>query len=122
GVSHKTVLRECLRSFEETPMRLYLRIRLQAARNMLFYEEFGIKDVATACGFSYPSVFSRAFHAQFGMGPREFRASLRGQQHQGYRPEVRRLWIGRPAEAGAPRGVAGARQADRTTLGRQGKH
>jgi transcriptional regulator GlxA family with amidase domain len=90
-VSSKTVLRECLRSFEETPMRLYLRIRLQASRNMLFYEEFGIKDVATACGFSYPSVFSRAFRAQFGMTPREFRLSFRRQQNQAYRPEVRRL-------------------------------
>ncbi|MDQ0512454.1 GlxA family transcriptional regulator [Ancylobacter amanitiformis] len=94
GVSAKTVLRACNRSFDETPMRLYLRIRLQAARNMLFYEEFGIKDVATACGFSYPGVLSRAFHAQFGMTPREFRASLRRQQNQAYRPEVRRLSIG----------------------------
>jgi len=95
-VSTKTVLRECRRSFDETPMRLYLRIRLQAARNMLFYEEFGIKDVATACGFSYPSVLSRAFHAQFGMTPRDFRASLRRQQNQAYRPEVRRLSITPP--------------------------
>ncbi|HSI40760.1 MAG TPA: GlxA family transcriptional regulator [Xanthobacteraceae bacterium] len=96
-VSPKTILRECRRSFDETPMRLYLRIRLQAARNMLFYDEFGIKEVATACGFSYPSVLSRAFHAQFGMTPREFRASLRRQQNQAYRPEVRRLSIAQPA-------------------------
>ncbi|RFB79346.1 GlxA family transcriptional regulator [Methylovirgula sp. 4M-Z18] len=95
-VSHKTVLRECLRSFEETPMRLYLRIRLQASRNMLFYEEFSIKDVATACGFSYPSVFSRAFQAQFGMSPRQFRETLRRGQSQTYRPEVRRLSISAP--------------------------
>lgn len=95
-VSHKTVLRECLRSFEETPMRLYLRIRLQASRNMLFYEEFSIKDVATACGFSYPSVFSRAFLAQFGMSPRDFRDTLRRGQSQTYRPEVRRLSISAP--------------------------
>jgi transcriptional regulator GlxA family with amidase domain len=98
-VSHKTVLRECLRSFEETPMRLYLRIRLQASRNMLFYQEFGIKDVATACGFSYPSVFSRAFRAQFGMTPREFRLSFRRQQNQAYRPEVRRLSASDPTLA-----------------------
>ncbi|MDQ0303610.1 GlxA family transcriptional regulator [Ancylobacter polymorphus] len=96
AVSPKTVQRECRRSFDETPMRLYLRIRLQAARNMLFYEEFGIKDVATACGFSYPSVLSRAFHAQFGMTPRDFRTSLRRQQNQTYRPEVRRLSITPP--------------------------
>ena len=80
-------------------MRLYLRIRLQAARNMLFYEEFGIKDVATACGFSYPSVFSRAFHSQFGMTPRDFRASLRRQQNQAYRPEVHRLSIAAPSSS-----------------------
>ena len=90
-VSPKTVVRECRRNFDETPMRLYLRIRLQVARNMLFYEESSIKDVAMACGFSYPAVFSRAFHAQFGMAPRDFRASLRRQQNQAYRPEVRRL-------------------------------
>ncbi|WP_029352159.1 helix-turn-helix domain-containing protein [Bosea sp. 117] len=91
AVSGKTVLRECRRRFDESPARLYLRIRLQAARNMLFYEEFGIKDIATACGFSYPGVLSRTFRAQFGMTPRDFRASLRRQQNQAYRPEVRRL-------------------------------
>jgi transcriptional regulator GlxA family with amidase domain len=90
-ISAKTVTRECRRRFEESPMRLYLRIRLQASRNMLFYEEFDIKQVATACGFSYPSVFSRAFKAQFGLTPRGFRAELRQQQNQSYRPEVRRL-------------------------------
>ncbi|MDQ0474500.1 GlxA family transcriptional regulator [Labrys wisconsinensis] len=105
-VSPKTILRECRRSFEETPMRLYLRIRLQASRNMLFYEEFGIKDVATACGFSYPSVFSRAFHAQFGMTPRDFRASLRRQQNQAYRPEVRRLSITPPAPGAGADGAS----------------
>jgi transcriptional regulator GlxA family with amidase domain len=96
-VSEKTVLRECRRNFAESPMRLYLRIRLQASRNMLFYEEFGIKDVATACGFSYPSVFSRAFHAQFKMTPREFRLSFRREQNQAYRPEMRRLSASDPS-------------------------
>lgn len=91
GVSSKTVVRECHRRFDDTPMRLYLKVRLQAARNMLFYEEFGIGEVATACGFSYPAVFSRAFKEQFGTSPREFRAALRRQQNQAFRPEIRRL-------------------------------
>jgi AraC-like DNA-binding protein len=58
-------------------MRLYLHIRLQAARNLLFYEERSITDIANACGFSYPAVFSRAFRAHFGQTPRDFRARLR---------------------------------------------
>jgi AraC family carnitine catabolism transcriptional activator len=93
GVSSRTVVRECRRSFGETPMRLYLRIRLQAARNILFYEEFSIKDVAVACGFSYPAVFSRAFRAQFGLTPRGFRAGFRNKQKDAIRPEIRRLAI-----------------------------
>jgi transcriptional regulator GlxA family with amidase domain len=92
-VSSRTVMRECRRSFGETPMRLYLRIRLQAARNILFYEEFSIKDVAVACGFSYPAVFSRAFRAQFKQTPRAFRASFRNRQKAAVRPEIRRLSV-----------------------------
>jgi AraC family carnitine catabolism transcriptional activator len=93
GVSSRTVVRECRRSFGETPMRLYLRIRLQAARNILFYEEFSIKDVAVACGFSYPAVFSRAFRAQFKQTPRAFRASFRAKQKAAVRPDIRRLSV-----------------------------
>lgn len=93
GVSSRTVVRECRRSFGETPMRLYLRIRLQAARNILFYEEFSIKEVAVACGFSYPAVFSRAFRAQFKQTPRAFRASFRNKQKAAIRPEIRRLSV-----------------------------
>ncbi len=91
GVSKRTLTRACRRSFGESPMRLYLYIRLQAARNLLFYEEHSIKDVATACGFSYPAVFSRVFRTQFGQTPRSFRAALRQKQSLGVRPEIRRL-------------------------------
>ena len=97
GVSPRTVSRECLRRFGETPMRFYLRIRLQAARNLLFYEEFTMKHVALACGFSYPSALSRAFKRQFGQSPRAFRATLRQRQSQQLRPEIRRLAGSAPA-------------------------
>ncbi len=90
-VSVRTVSRECQRQFGESPMRLYLTIRLQAARNLLFYQEFSIRDVATACGFSYTAVFSRDFRQQFGETPTAFRAALRKQQNATYRPEIRRL-------------------------------
>lgn len=91
GIPVRSLVRMCRRIFGEAPMRLYLHIRLQAARNILFYEEYSIKDVALSCGFSYPAVFSRAFKQQFGQTPREFRATLRDRQRQGMRPEIRRL-------------------------------
>ena len=87
----RTLSYVCNQVFRESPMRLYLKVRLQAARNFLFYEEQSIKDVALACGFSYPSVFSRAFHQQFGQTPREFRRRLRETQNMAVRPEIRRL-------------------------------
>lgn len=91
--SPRSLIRLSRRHFGVTPMRLYLRIRLQAARNMLFYEEFSIGEVAIACGFSYGSVFSRAFRQQFGQTPQAFRAELRRKQDQTLRPEIRRLML-----------------------------
>jgi transcriptional regulator GlxA family with amidase domain len=91
GVPQRSLTRVSRRGFGESPMRLYLHIRLQAARNFLFYEEYSIKDVAVACGFSYPAVFSRAFKAQYGQTPRTFRSVIRARQNEGVRPELRRL-------------------------------
>ncbi|MEM8852945.1 MAG: helix-turn-helix domain-containing protein [Pseudomonadota bacterium] len=91
NTSPRTLSRECRRTFGEPPMRLYLHIRLQAARNFLFYDELSIKDVALACGFSYPAVFSRAFKAEFGVTPQAFRTAFRKAQSPQLRPEIRRL-------------------------------
>jgi AraC family carnitine catabolism transcriptional activator len=91
GISVRSLERYCARHFSQSPMQLYLRIRLQAARNFLFYEELSAKDIANACGFSYPSVFTRAFKAQFGETPRQFRASFRARQAAVVRPEIQRL-------------------------------
>jgi transcriptional regulator GlxA family with amidase domain len=91
GISLRTFERQCRRHFAQTPARLYLKIRLQAARNLLFYEELGVKAISNACGFSYPSVFTRAFTQQFGQSPRQFRVALRANQAWTPRPEIERL-------------------------------
>jgi AraC family carnitine catabolism transcriptional activator len=91
GISQRTLSRECNRMFGESPMRIYLHVRLQAARNILFYEEFSIKEVALACGFSYPALFSRAFRKLFNQTPRDFRLAVRQSQSLAVRPEIRRL-------------------------------
>lgn len=89
--SKRTLARTSEETFQVSPMRLYLRIRLQAARNYLFYEEHSIKDIATACGFSYPAAFSRAFRSQFDVTPSEFRRALRKRQRLSQHPEIHRL-------------------------------
>ncbi|MEQ1956574.1 GlxA family transcriptional regulator [Mesorhizobium yinganensis] len=91
GISVRTLERHCTRQFNQTPAQLYMRVRLQAARSLLFYDERDIKDIALACGFSYPSVFTRAFSAQFGQSPRAFRLSFRNKQANTLRPEIIRL-------------------------------
>ena len=90
SISVRTLERCCLRQFNQTPNQLYLRSRLQAARNLLFYEEREIKDIAEACGFSYPSVFSRAFASNLGQSPSSFRRSFREIQIK-VRPEIIRM-------------------------------
>lgn len=91
GVSRRTLERQSRQHFGQTPSQLYLRIRLQAARNFLFYEEMSVKAIAVACGFSYPAVFTRAFRQQFGQSPREFREAFRARQADRIRPEIQRL-------------------------------
>ena len=95
-ISVRSLERHCRRHFRETPMQFYLLIRLQAARNFLFYEDMSLKDISIACGFSYPSVFSRAFKDHFGQTPSDFRKAIRSQQDQSLRPEIRRLALTPP--------------------------
>jgi transcriptional regulator GlxA family with amidase domain len=75
--------------FGDTPMRYYLKLRLHAARNHLFYGDMPIQEIAAACGFSAPSVLSRAFRAHFGLSPRAFRSQFSGDQLRRFRPEIR---------------------------------
>ena len=95
SVSLSTLERHCRRQFGSPPMQVYLGLRLQAARNFLFYEDYNIKDVALAYGFSSTSVFSRTFKAYFGQTPSAFRDSVRSKQVGTRLPEVRRLSVAR---------------------------
>lgn len=95
NVSMSTLERHCRRHFGYSPMQLYLGVRLQAARNFLFYEDYSIKAVARAYGFSSQSVFSRTFKSYFGQTPSEFRKLIRDKQNRTRLPEIRRLYSAR---------------------------
>lgn len=70
------------------PMRYYLKLRLQAARNELFYTDMPIQDVADAYGFVSAAHFSRSFTAHFGLSPREFRRRFTAEELRRFRPEL----------------------------------
>jgi AraC-like DNA-binding protein len=70
-----------LRTFEQatgvTPHQYVLRSRLRAAAQRLADTRDKIVEVALDCGFADLSNFNRAFRAEFGMSPRDYRAGWR---------------------------------------------
>jgi len=88
GISIRALGRILRERVGESPMRYYLTLRLQAARNALFYSEIPIQGIAASCGFSCPEVFSRSFRAHFGVSPREFRQHFTREQLRRFRPEL----------------------------------
>jgi AraC family carnitine catabolism transcriptional activator len=92
GLTSRRLERLFRRKLNDSPMRYYLKIRLQAARNLLFYSDVPIQDIALSCGFSGAEVFSRSFRSHFGQAPREFRSSYSTDRLHRFHPEfVQRL-------------------------------
>lgn len=89
GISVRQLERLMRDTLSEAPSRYYLKLRLQAARNHLFYGDMPIQEIAEACGFSSPSVLSRAFKEHFGVSPREFRRQFSADRLERFRPELR---------------------------------
>jgi AraC family carnitine catabolism transcriptional activator len=88
GLSVRQLERLVRRRLNDSPMRYYLKVRLQAARHLLFYSDRTVQEIALACGFSSPEIFSRCFRAQFGRSPRDFRREFTGDRLQRFRPEI----------------------------------
>jgi transcriptional regulator GlxA family with amidase domain len=88
NIDERTLYRVFHEGVGEPPMRYYLKLRLQAARNVLFYTDTPIHVIAERHGFSCLEVFSRSFKAQFGVCPRGFRRSFSREQLKRFRPEL----------------------------------
>lgn len=98
GLSTRALSRVLRDKIGDPPMRYYRKMRLQNARNALFYSDQPVQDVAIACGFASPEAFSRAFKENFGVSPREFRRRYASEALKRFRPELA-LEL-RPQEAG----------------------
>jgi AraC family carnitine catabolism transcriptional activator len=68
-----------------SPSEYYVSLRLEAARDQLFYSENSIAHIAEACGFLSNAHFCRAFRKHYGAPPttvrRRFESAERGKFH-----------------------------------------
>lgn len=66
-------LYELFEPFAETPGEHLRRLRLTRARGLLADPRPTVAQVAASCGFADATTFTRAFHREFGMLPRDAR-------------------------------------------------
>ena len=65
GISPRQLERLVRRHLNDSPMKYYLKIRLQAARNLLFYTDRPTQEIALASGFSSAQLLSRSSTRSF---------------------------------------------------------
>ncbi len=64
------------RTYGETIIGYHTRLKIEAAKRMIFEKKMTISEIAEHLGFDSPEYFSRTFKKISGISPRVFRASL----------------------------------------------
>jgi AraC family carnitine catabolism transcriptional activator len=88
GVPRRNLERLFRQRTQSSIAQYYMRVRLEHAREMLFYSHTSIGDISLMSGFGSPAVFARTFRAHFGQTPSAFRASHAPAEMARYRPQV----------------------------------
>ncbi|MNC78534.1 HTH-type transcriptional activator RhaS [compost metagenome] len=63
--------------FQLTPKQMLMKARIDRACELLENSMTNITDIASECGYSDHSAFSRQFRAALHCTPQEYRASVR---------------------------------------------
>ena len=67
----------------ETPKQYVIRLRLErAAHFIIIFPDLAIGEIATGCGFSSDSIFSRAFKNFYGISAEKFRKLPASKMHE----------------------------------------
>ncbi|RUX47511.1 GlxA family transcriptional regulator [Mesorhizobium sp. M4A.F.Ca.ET.050.02.1.1] len=74
GLSRRQIERLFERYVSCSPMRYYLRLRLELAERLIEQTNMSMVEIAVACGFASSSHFSKCFREVFGRAPRTFRS------------------------------------------------
>lgn len=88
GLPRRKLERLFRRKTQTSIGQYYMRVRLEHAREMLFYGDDPVSEISLMCGFSSPAVFTRTFRDHFGQSPRDFRSSYSAVEMARFRPHV----------------------------------
>ena len=77
GIGTRQLERLFMRHTGMTPIRYYLRLRIERARELLIYTDHRISDIAVYCGFSATSHLTTWYRRIFGTTPAEVRSRER---------------------------------------------
>lgn len=73
GLGAKTLERRFLSELGEPPARIYKKIRLQAARNLVENTRLPMSEISVRVGYENASAMSRAFKRMFNTSPQQLR-------------------------------------------------
>ena len=76
ALSRRQLERLFRKYFDSTPGQYYLKLRLEAARDLLRRTNRPILDVAVACGFTSTSHFTKCYREHFGPTPTKERQNM----------------------------------------------
>ena len=78
------LVRQFKYAFQVTPHCYLSRVRLDHAADFLRRTDLPVMDVSWLCGFENPSAFGRAFKAQYGIQPAQYRRAWCGEKMDKY--------------------------------------
>lgn len=91
GIPRRRLERLFAQHAHTTPARMHSQVRLEAARDQLFYTSNSVAHVATACGFLSNAHFSRAFSVAYGASPTVFRRRFAREARMSFHSAAPRL-------------------------------
>ncbi len=73
GITTRQLDRLFAAHLHTSPMRYYMNLRLDRARNLVLQSSLAVTEIAVACGFAGLSHFSAVYKQRFGFSPRHER-------------------------------------------------
>lgn len=97
GISRRQMERYFRDTFNCSPGKYYMRLRIERARSLLRQTKMPVVEIAVACGFVSASHFSKIYRSFEGISPHESRALRKQWPYQAPQPSTSFLQAGKTA-------------------------